>query len=155
MMADSCKPLQAVIDALNAAGVPFALVHESALMGWGIDNNAFLECVDVLLFQDDGFEVLGCQAPRRIGEYVEVEVADVPVRLWSRDSLGLQGAFDVTACGRYGCEALAPELVLKKLAYSPDARALVEQRARLAAILMADGLSDEELGLVARYVRGE
>ena len=155
MSAGRCASLQAVVDKLNAVGVSFALVHESALMGWGIDNNAFLECVDVLLVCDDAFEVLGCTISRRLGEYEETKLDGLPLRLWSKDSLGLQGGFEVTACARYGCEALAPELVLKKLPYSPDARILLEQRARLAAILMADKLSDEELALVARYVRGE
>ena len=155
MTAGRCVPLQTVVDALGAAGVSFALVHESALMGWGIDNNAFLECVDVLLIQDDSFEEFGCPIPCGIGEYGIVELSGVQTRLWSRGSLGIHAGFEVTACARYGCEALAPELVLKKLPYSPDARILLEQRARLAAILMADKLSDEELALVACYVRGE
>ena len=155
MSAGSCASLQTAVDELNALGVSFALVHESALMGWGIDNNAFLACVDVLFLQNDGFEALGCGVPSRLGEYEETKLAGLPLRLWSRCSLGIQGAVEVTACAHYGCEALAPELVLKKLPYSPDARILLEQRARLAAILMADKLSDEELALVARYVRGE
>lgn len=61
----------------------------------------------------------------------------------------------MTACPRYGCEAVAPELVLAKLPYSPDAALLQEQRARLAAIVHAADLSDEELRLVAQYVRGD
>lgn len=147
--------LTAAVGALNRAGVPFALVHESALAGWGVDNNAFLDCVDALLVDDGCFGVLGCDAPDGIGGFAEAELGGVPARLWSRQSLGIQGAFDVTSCPRYGCEALAPELVLSKLPYSPDAHMLLEQRARLAAILMADELADDELALVARYVRGD
>ena len=104
---------------------------------------------------DGGFGALGAQTPGRLGEYASVEIEGVPVRLWSRSSLGIDGPFDVTACPQYGCEAMAPELVLAKLPYSPDAALLREQRARLASIVHVADLSDEELMLVAQYVRGD
>lgn len=147
--------LRVAVEALHEAGVSFVLVHESALMGWNIDNNVFLNNVDVLLFHDEDFHTLGCKVPRDIGQYVQTELDGMPTRLWSRESLRIKGSFEVTTCIHYDCEALAPELVLLKLPYSPDAPLLTEQRARLAAIIMVDELSDEELWLVAHYVRGD
>ena len=154
MAAMECGVLAAAVEELEADGIEFALVHESALMGWGVDNNAFLRCVDAVLLEDEDFAVLGCSLPSGVGGYAEAEVAGVPVRLWSRTSLGLSGAVEVTSCIRYGCEALAPETVLRKLPFSPDFRLLEEQRACLAAIIHARELTDDELELVARYVRG-
>ena len=154
-MTRACAELKAVCDQLAGEGVRMALVHESALMGWGIDSNVVLPVSDVLLIDDGGFEALGTQPPGQLGEHADVELAGMPVRLWSRSSLGIDGPFDVTACPRYECEALAPELVLAKLPYSPDAALLQEQRARLASIVHAADLSDEELTLVAQYVRGD
>ena len=150
-----CTTLQTVCEQLAGKGMRMALVHESALMGWGIDSNVVLPVADVLLVDDGGFEALGAQPPGRLGEHADTEIVGVPVRLWSRSSLGLEGPFDVTACPRYGCEAVAPELVLAKLPYSPDAALLQEQRARLASIVHAAALSEEELTLVAQYVRGD
>lgn len=147
--------LDAVVGELQSARVEYALVHESALMGWGMDNNAFLNCADVLLVDDEDFEKVGVGVPYDIGGFAEAEFAGVPVRLWSRASLGINGSFEVTSCARYGCEALAPELVLRKLSYSPDFRLLAEQRARLASVLFVNELTDDELALAARYVRGE
>ena len=154
MAGNLCEPLKVVVEALRASKVAFALVHESALMGWGIDNNAFLGHVDVLLAHDEDFSSFKCEQPNAPGVYAAMEIADVPVRFWSRASLGIKGPFEVTSCTRYGCEALAPEVVLKKLPYSPEARMLLEQRARLASILFAEDLTEDELSLVARYVRG-
>lgn len=154
MAGGKCCILEVAVDALKTSGVAFALVHESALMGWGIDNNVFLDYVDVLLFDDGDFRALDSDVPQGIGGYAEARLGEVPARLWSRASLGLDSGFDVTSCASYGCDALAPELVLRKLPYSPDAPLLMEQRARLASIQMVDSLSDEELTLVARYVRG-
>ena len=154
MTGGRCPALEAGVAALRSAGAAFALVHESALMGWGIDNNVFLDHVDALLLDDAGFSAFGLEAPSEPGGFSEAEVAGVPLRLWSRASLGLGGPVEVTSCPRYGCEALAPELVLRKLPFSPDACMLAEQRARLAAVLFVDSLTDEELSLVARYVRG-
>ena len=154
-MTHACSTLRTVCDQLADKGVDMALVHESALMGWGIDANVVLPVVDALLVDDGGFGALGAQTPGRLGEYASVEIEGVPVRLWSRSSLGIDGPFDVTACPRYGCEAMAPELVLAKLPYSPDAALLREQRARLASIVHVADLSDEELMLVAQYVRGD
>lgn len=153
-MAAVCHALLAAVEAMRSLGVRFVLVHESALMGWGIDNSVFLGCVDALVVRRDGFEALGLEEPSGIGQYVEAEFSGIPARLWSRESLGIRGGVEVTSCARYGCEALAPEVVLTKLPYSPDAALLAEQRARLAAILMAESLTDDELELVARYVRG-
>ncbi len=147
--------LSAAVDALRSEGVAFALVHESALVGWGIDNNVFLEYVDVLVLDEGDFRKFGVSAPASIGMFADATLDGVPARLWSRRSLGLSGPFDVTSCARYGCEALAPELVLGKLPYSPDARMLVEQRARLASIVFSGTLTDEELMLAARYIRGD
>lgn len=155
MTARTCAALSAAVDALRSENIAFALVHESALMGWGIDNSVFLECVDVIVLDDDGFRKLGADPPVSIGGFAEAELGGVPARLWSRASLGLKGPFDVTSCARYGCEALAPELVLAKMPFSPDARMLAEQRARLASIVFSDVLTEEELSLVARYVRGD
>lgn len=155
MNGGTCASLVAVVDAMQSANVGFALVHESALMGWGLDNNAFLNSVDVLLVDGDGFVEFGCASPTDLGEFAAVDVACVSTRLWSRASLGIAGGVEVTSCPRYGCEALAPEIVLRKLAYSPDARMLLEQRARLASVLLAEELSEKELSMVARYVRGE
>jgi len=155
MTAGACGALSTAVGVLKSAGASFALVHESALMGWGIDNNAFLEHADVLLLDETDFGKIGLDAPVRLGSYVDADLGEVPARLWSRASLGLTGTIEVTACPRYGCEALAPEVVLRKLPYSPDSRLLAEQRAHLAAILHADKLTDEELSLVARYVRGD
>ena len=149
-----CMTLATAVNELGAVGVPFALVHESALMGWGIDNSVFLSHVDALIIHNSCFAPFGRGKPQEIGEYIEVELGDVPVRLWSRDSLGIRGGVEVTSCARYGCDALAPEIVLTKLPYSPDAPMLMEQRAQLAAILMANELTDEEIALAARYVRG-
>lgn len=154
MAAMECGVLIAAVEALKADGVSFALLHESALMGWGVDNNAFLACVDAILLEDGDFVGLGCSAPYQVGGYAKAEVSGIKVRLWSRMSLGLSGAVEVTSCPRYGCEALAPETVLRKLPFSPDFRLLEEQRACLAAILHARELTDDELELVARYVRG-
>ena len=149
-----CGALATAVEALRADGIAFALVHESALMGWGVDNNAFLACVDAILLEDADFAELSCTLPSRVGGYTEAEVAGVPVRLWSRMSLGLSGPIEVTSCPRYGCEALAPETTLRKLPFSPDFHMLAEQRARLAAILHARELTHDELELIARYVRG-
>lgn len=155
MTISSCGILAAAVGALATAGVEFALVHESALMGWGIDYGAFLDAVDVLIVADDGFDMVGCEMPHELGSFAETTIGGAPARLWSKASLGLPAAIEVTSCPRYGCEALAPEFVLAKLPYSPDAPLLVEQRARLAAILAADELNEKQLALVAAYVRGD
>ena len=153
-MTDGYPALDAAISELNRADVAFALVHESALAGWGIDNNAFLSAVDALILTAEGFDCLHVAEPAAPGEFVTIACGDCRVRLWSRKSLNLVGPFDVVACGQYACEALAPELVLQKLAYSPDAENLMEQRARLAAIVYSEALSDEEIEMYSRYVRG-
>lgn len=135
--------------------VDFFLVHESSLYAWGIDNVVMLSNVDLLLLGEESFSVLDCVCPSVLGEFSEWSTDGVSIRLWSRASLGLAGPFSVTSCARYGCSSLAPELVLAKVPYSPDYRLLLEQRARLASIVYADALSDDEIALVARYVRGD
>ena len=155
MAGETCAALVAALNVLQSADIPFVLVHESALMGWGIDYSAFLSYVDALLLYDESFGELGLIAPANVGEFREMELGGTPARLWSRASLGLSGAIEETSSPRYGCEALAPEAVLRKLSYSPDFPMLAEQRARLAAILHAESLTDDELSLVAHYVRGE
>lgn len=155
MAKGTCAALAAVVDEARRIGFRFALVHRSALVGWNLDNDAFLSTADLVLFDCSAFTALGCALPERVGTYGETAIADIPVRLWSRESLGIRGAVDVVECIGYGCEALAPEVVLRKLPYSPEVHLLSEQRARLAAILAADCLTDEEISLYARYVRGE
>ena len=147
--------LVAVVGGLKEAGVQFALAHESSLMGWGIDNNAFLGVVDAVLLDDGSFAAIGAEPPGSLGGCVSAEIAGVPTRLWSRASIGALGPVDVTLCPDYGCYSLAPEVVLSKLPYSPDYGALLENRARLAAIVHVDSLDDDELSLVARHVRGD
>lgn len=154
MSSKDCLTLREAVALLKGHGVNFALVHEAALAGWDIDYNVFLDNVDVLLIGEEDFAQLGVSVPNQLGQFALREQEGVNMRIWSRTSLGLPSPFEVTACEAYGCEALAPELVLAKLPYSPDARLLAEQRAQLAAILNADALTDEELHLYAKYVRG-
>ena len=56
--------------------------------------------------------------------------------------------------GKEGCFVLEPQLVLELLPFSPDIQYLLEDRARLAMVLYADEMTDEELLEFNRYVRG-
>lgn len=145
----TCAKLELAVGAANRSGLDFLLVHQSALMGWGIDDNAFLlGPADLLVLGRDGGEL-----PDGIGSYLEVELAGgADARLWSPESLRLGGEFASTACPRYGCRALAPELVLRTLPYSPESGMLLEERALLALILEHGDMGDDEIEQFARYV---
>lgn len=144
-----CKQLEAAVHVANDSDMGFLLVHQSALMGWGIDDNAFLLGPVDLLVTDRSGEGL----PKKPGSYSETALAEgSEVRLWSPESLRLGGEFASTACPKYGCRALAPELVLRTLPYSPEAPMLVEQRALLALVLNHKNLKDSEIEAFAKYV---
>ena len=147
--------LAAAASVLRAADVRFALLHEAALAAWGISYSVVLPAMDILLIDDRDAALLGLEVPEQLGTFARLDAADMPLRVWSRRSVGLSGSFDVVECPGYGCDALAPETVLEKLPYSPDARLLLEARARLAEVLFFDRMDDEQLGEFDSYVRGD
>lgn len=131
------------------------LVHESSIRGWGYDNNVFLPAVDVCVVDPGDYARLGSAPRSGLGEWSDVELEGIPVRLWTPAALGLSGAVNVTDCPAYGCSSLEPALVLKTIPLSPDVNQLREQIARLAMIVHVHDLTDEELAEFARYVRGD
>ena len=147
--------LAEVAGLLRAADVGFVLLHEAALAAWGISYSVVLPAMDILLINDRDAARLGLEVPEQLGTFACLDAADMPLRVWSRKSVGLSGSFDVVECPGYGCDALAPETVLEKLPYSPDARLILEARARLAEILFFDRMSDEQLGEFDSYIRGD
>ena len=154
-MSARSSSLASAVAYLDGRGIRFHLVHESALMAWGIDNNIVLEAVDVHIPDAEDYEAIGVDAfPESLGSYFETVVEDVRIRLWSSASLGLPPAYIRVYSKAYTCWCLDPAIVLDKLPLSPDAAWLHEQRARLAEVLYFDRMDDELLERYMARVRG-
>ena len=146
--------LDSAVAFLANRGIRFHLVHESALMAWGVDNNIVLEAVDVHIPDTKDIEDLGLDAPDTVGSYVETVIDDVRIRVWSSAALGLPPAYIRVFSKAYACWCLDPAIVLELLPLSPDALWLHEQRARLAEILFFDRMDDDLLERYMARVRG-
>lgn len=133
--------------------IDFALVHQSALKVWGLDDNVVIDVIDVLIINAEGFNKLSIDCPKNIGAFTEVNVVHQNVRFWSPQSLCINNNYDIVRSQEYACDVLAPELVLEKLVYSPDFRLLGQARAKLAASINVDSLSDNDLNIYSQYVR--
>lgn len=121
-------------------------------MAMGLDYNIFLGVVDACVSEADAAR--WGEAPTDVGEFLATKINDTGIRIWTPKSLGLPSRRVRVRCERYGCWALDPELVLRVLPLSPDFPGLAEQRARLAEVLYHDRMTDDELLLFSRYVRG-
>lgn len=136
-----------------------ALVHEAALMAWGLDNNVSPYAIDVLV-PPRSFDALaaahGAQTGEHMGNrYVAFDGLAVPVRAWR--SVGDDVRYEprrLVFCEKFGRRCLRPEVVLEALPSSPDFRFLYEQRAALAEVLYFDDMTDEQLMEFRSYVRG-
>lgn len=126
-----------------------ALLHEAAMMAWGLSINAVTRAVDVLAPPSG-------QPVPSWPPYKETRRLGVAVRVWSNLSDG--SSFDdapIRWNERYGRYCLDPERELEEMPHSPDFRYMLEMRARLAEVLYFDQMSDEELAQFHRYVRGD
>lgn len=134
-----CRRLERTVELAEEAGLEYVLLHQSALMGWGIDDNAFLlGPADLLVLS--GHVVL----PEELGGYrTEGLGAGISARLWAPRALGLGEVIETTACPRYGCRALAPELVLETLPWSPESKMLLEERALLALVINHENMTED------------
>ena len=134
------------------------LIYETALVAFMLDGNFFPYAFDVLgrsrlldaVSSDNDFE------RRLIGDdFAYVLKGDgAPVRVWETFSGGLS-AGDATCHrnGIVGWDVLDSEEVLETLPSMPEARYLLEERARLALVLHYEDMTDEELLEFRRYVR--
>lgn len=118
------------------------LIHEAACAAYGIDLEAFPLALDVLTERTD----------------LPAAVGGVPVRVWRElPGYGTSWARHFEALGlwntTYGVWALRPEFVLSNMSWSPDVDAMVETTGFLAAILMADVASDEQIERCVRCIR--
>lgn len=136
-------------------GLRSVLVHEAALAAWGIDYNAWIDTVDVLVKRSD-FESW-CDAISATDEdgIVCGSVNGLSVRLWTVDDLALGPEIVSVDVGYGSFRALQPETVLETMQLSPDSQFLYEQRALLAQIMYSDILTDDEIMLFHKYVRGD
>lgn len=148
------RNLEIAMATLDAYGVRYALIHESALALWEVDINLFLQTVDVLVDEADVKSALGVKAEDWVkGEYVETDLMGVRMRLW-RTFLGKPLARHALYHYASGCACTpSPRAILAGLAETPDANMLLEQRAHLAEVVYADCLSDEALAEFQKYVR--
>lgn len=145
--------LRAAVSHLDALGVEYALCHEAACTAFGTNYNAILHEVDA---------IVPAGQLASIGELSEGGFLGIPldtsvmIRLWPDEALlGTDVRYHEIWSKDYECRVLDPELVLRLLPCSPDYPLLLEQRARLAEVLYFDQMSDEELMLFHKYVRGD
>lgn len=134
-----------------------ALVHEAALMAWGIDNNYVPYSVDVLASKK-AFDVLryggGQQFEHMGNRCIEFASDYAPIRVWLSIGEGITFASGrLIDCKYAGYRCLRPELVLEALPTSPDFQYLLEQRAALAEVLYFDDMTDEQLMEFRSFVR--
>lgn len=132
--------LASVIRALDGTGASYFLVHQAGALALGLCEDPLL-AVDVCL--TDG-ELDAARVTVRPG-YVECELAGRVARLWDVSSLAADGGVRVVRSRLYGCEVLAPDLLLECMGRSPDAASLARTLALLACVVHVDGLSDEQL----------
>lgn len=126
-----------------------ALLHEAAMSVWGLNFNAVTRSIDVL-----AAECVIAVPPDL--PYQEVRRSGVTVRIWNRLS---DGATIESAPLRWDDDyrryCIDPERELEEMPCSPDFRYMLEMRAHLAEVLYFDKMSDEELSLFHKYVRGD
>ena len=149
--------LSALLDGIVDAG-ECALVHEAALMVWGIDNNLAPYAIDVLVSKKT-YTRLAETRKARVDEYmgnhyVQFESSYVPIRAWSSVGDGMSFASGrLIDCANVGYRCLRPELALEALPSSPDFQFLLEQRAALAEVLYFDDMTNEQLMEFRSFVR--
>lgn len=136
-----------------------ALVHEAALMAWGIDNNLVPYAVDVLVpgkvYARAATIKEGVESECQGNRFVQIKTSYAPVRIWKSVGEGMTyGANRLVNCAAAGYKCLRPELVLEALPSSPDFSYLLEQRAALAEVLYFDDMTDEQLLEFRSFVRG-
>jgi hypothetical protein len=132
--------LRHVVTELDKRCESYALVHEAALMAYGLDNNVVPTAVDVL---SPGVGERCIALPRQ----------EVPLRVWDRIPGASLDPSDLIWSKAYGCNVLRPDLLLDSLDFSPDIDMLREQRAALAMVLYADAMSDDQLMEFDSHVR--
>lgn len=137
-----------------------ALIHEAAMVAWGLDYSVSPRAIDVLvsheafdaLHASGAFERIVCGADNCLVQ--NDSGLGIPVRFWGAvHGVTLRGARTVWSAA-FSRNVLDPELVLELMPYSPDSNYLLEQRARLAEVVYVDELTDEELLVFHTYVRG-
>ena len=161
------------ISHLNKQNIEFALIHEAAITAFGLNYSVFIKSVDVVISDQQFMKyqrrlvgsllVSGDSSRENLGgsntmgtELSQTTTKGTIIRLWSESLLGISLVqVDKIWNNNYSCYVLDPELVLEKLELSPDIEWLLEQRARLAMVLYADQMSDDELLLFHKYVRGD
>lgn len=146
---DSYDLMRERIAALGERFSCFALIHEAALVAWGLTYSRFTRCLDVLIPHEEFARI--CPDECRCDSFFSED----DMRVWDSDTL-LADDFrnHLRWSGKAGCFVLEPQLVLELLPLSPDIQYLLEDRARLAMVLYADEMTDEELLEFNRYVRG-
>lgn len=132
--------LRHVVTELDKRYESYALVHEAALMAFGLDNNVVPMAIDVL-------------APGVGERRIELPGQEVPLRVWDRIPGASLDSCDLIWSKAYGCNVLRPDLLLDSLDFSPDIDMLREQRAALAMVLYADAMSDDQLMKFDSHVR--
>ena len=142
--------LQQLISSLAEADATCFLVHEAGALALGLSYSPFVRTVDLCLVKGR----LAISSATAHEAYTTGIIGDVPVRIWGRASLNLRQGIRVVTSQLYHCHVLAPDLLLERMDYSPDAASLLETRALLAAVVHVDDLTDDQLTLVKRYVRG-
>lgn len=147
------KDIEYIVFRLKRELINFALIHQTALNAWGLDDNLHMDKFDVLILRRQDFRYALITPITELGKFIEHDLYGRNIRFWSPDSLGLGDNFDIVKCEDYNCWALAPELVLDKLVYSPDFNTLKQQRAKLAATLNVKNLTKQEIESFAKYVR--
>lgn len=149
----SNKDIEYIVFRLKRELINFALVHQTALNAWGLDDNIHMDKFDILILRRQDFRNALITPITELGKFIEHYLYGRDIRFWSPDSLGLDNNFDIVKCKDYNCWALAPELVLDKLVYSPDFNILKQQRSKLAASLNVHNLTDNEFQVYSQYVK--
>lgn len=132
--------LKLAIPLLNDSYDSFMLVHEAALIAYGLDNNVFPMAIDTY-------------APGSTDKQMVIEGTNVPIRVWGHLPGIQMREEDVVWSKAYGCRVLRPDLLLETLILSPDIELLWEQRAALAMVLYADLMTDDQLREYDTHVR--
>lgn len=136
------------------------LIHEAALVAFGLDYNVSPYGLDVLVGSAALKPIMleaGAGASQHVwglDRFVCLERGDMPVRLWGTLNGHEPDVWRSVYNGDYDRYCLAPDDVVRTLPLSPDAPLLLEERARLAEVLWYDKMTNEELSTFCQYVRG-
>ena len=136
------RTLFEVAKELNERNEEYCLIHEAALTSWNLNNSLFLHAIDILV------------PSVRFKNSVERLGPNVSIRYHASLAGKTFEEIEKVKSEQYDCLVAEPFAVLEGLEESPDLQYLYEQRARLAATLYVHDLSDEDLAVFKKYVRG-